>query len=157
MVSLISDINQMKTVLDQAIRNELISRIKTISESSKPQWGKMNVYQMLKHCTLADEMYLGKHKTDRVFIGRIFGKIALKKVLGDDSPLGKSTPTMPFMKIKEENGDIPAQKQGWIATINEYESYNGDFVHPFFGRMTEEQLGQMAYKHIDHHLRQFGA
>jgi len=149
--------SQMKTVLNPATRDELITRVNTITQNSKPLWGKMNVYQMLKHATLADEMYLGKHKTDRAFIGRIFGKIALKKVLGNDSPLAKGTPTMPFMKIKEENGDIPTQKQAWITTINEYETYKGNFIHPFFGRMTEEQLGQMAYKHIDHHLRQFGA
>jgi hypothetical protein len=30
-------------------------------------------------------------------------------------------------------------------------------VHPFFGRMTPEQIGYMLYKHTDHHLRQFNS
>ena len=148
----------MKTVFDKATRHQLIRRIESLNPNATAQWGKMNIYQMLKHCTLADEMYLGKHKTNRAFIGRIFGKMALKKVLGDDRPLSKSTPTMPFMKVKDESGDILAQKQQWITTINKYENHSGTgFIHPFFGRITKEQLGQMAYKHIDHHLRQFNA
>lgn len=32
-----------------------------------------------------------------------------------------------------------------------------DFMHPFFGKITREQIGYLAYKHDDHHLRQFNA
>ena len=52
----------MKTVLDKVTRDQLINRINSITKNSMPQWGKMNAYQMLKHCRLAEEMYLGKKK-----------------------------------------------------------------------------------------------
>ena len=148
----------MKSVLDQATRQELITRVKTISESSKPQWGQMNVYQMLKHAALADEMYLGEKQYDRVFLGRLLGKMILKKMLKDETPMERNAPTSPFFKIKEVEGDVTAGREKWIAVINRYEHYNKtEFVHWFFGKMTREQVGQFAYKHIDHHLRQFGA
>ncbi len=42
--------------------------------------GKMNIYQMLKHCTLCEEMYLGKTKHKRTLLGRLFGKMALNSL-----------------------------------------------------------------------------
>jgi hypothetical protein len=41
--------------------------------------------------------------------------------------------------------------------VEAYANYsNPGFVHDFFGKMTDEQIGIFAYKHADHHLRQFG-
>lgn len=70
----------MKTIFDTTTREDLIARIAAVNENSKAQWGKMNIYQMLKHCTLTEEMYLGKTRYERTFIGRLFGKMVLKKV-----------------------------------------------------------------------------
>jgi Protein of unknown function (DUF1569) len=116
----------------------------------------MNLFQMLKHCTLWEEMIQGKKQYKRMLLGRLFGQMALKKVLKDETPLGHSTPTLPELVIKERDGNIVAQKAEWIAKIEAYVHFsNRDFVHAFFGRMTEEQIGYFVYKHIDHHLRQF--
>ena len=147
----------MKTVLDQATRDELISRINTIDGDKTARWGKMNVYQMLKHCTLWDEWMHSAKKNKQAFVGMLFGKMALKSVLKDDSPLRHSTPTLPELRIKEQSGDIAAEKKKWISLIEQYAGYsNPGFVHTFFGKMTKDQVGQLAYKHTDHHLRQFG-
>jgi len=48
--------------------------------------GQMNIYQMLKHCTLYEEMLLGKKKFKQIFLGRLFGKIAMKELIGNESP-----------------------------------------------------------------------
>jgi hypothetical protein len=145
----------MKTVFDPSTRDELIRRINIVNEGSQASWGKMNTYQMLKHCTIWDEMALGKQRYKQSFIGKLFGKVALKKVLKDEAPLARNTPTVPTMKVTD-NGVVEIQKRIWIALLNEYEHFvEYDFIHPFFGRMTKEQIGQMAYKHADHHLRQF--
>ena len=147
----------MKTIFDQETRAKLIHRINTLNENSRAQWGKMNVYQMLKHCRLWEEMLMGKKKYKRVFIGRLFGKIALRMVLKDEKPMSRNAPTIPELKIKE-NGDVSSEKAKWIALIEEHTHFsNPDFVHPFFGKMTEEQIGYFAYKHTDHHLRQFNS
>lgn len=146
----------MKTIFDRSTREELIQRINKLNENSVGLWGKMNIFQMLKHCTLWQEMILGKKKYKQNFIGRLFGKLMLKNAVKDDTPMKRGTPTIPEFKNLEENGDVEAQKQEWISLIAEHAAFqNPDFVHPFFGKMTKEQIGYHAYKHIDHHLRQF--
>lgn len=150
----------MKTVFDSETRNELIKRIGLISENSVPLWGKMNICQMLKHCNTWDEYMLGLKKPvyKQGFIGKLFGKMALKKMTSDDRPLDKNTPTSKEFIIKDTGCDLAAEKSKWIAMIQQYQNYsNPDFIHIFFGKMTEEQIGILAYKHSDHHLRQFGA
>lgn len=147
----------MKTIFNPEIRDELIERISKLSGESNSQWGKMNVYQMLKHCTLWDEMMFGKKVYKRAFMGLLFGKMALKSVLKDETPLRRSTPTLPEFVVKEQTGDIEKEKTQWIANIKAYEKYPDiELIHPFFGKMKKEQIGIMVYKHTDHHLRQFG-
>lgn len=148
----------MKTIFDKSTRDALITRIDTLDENSKAQWGKMNIYQMLKHCVVCEEMYLGKKQYKRTLLGYLFGKIGLKKLLKDETPIEKNAPTDPAFKIKESNGDVAAEKKKWIALTEEYAHYpNKELVHWFFGPMTKEQVGYFVYKHTDHHLRQFGA
>ena len=147
----------MKTIFDKTTRDALIARINTLTENSTAQWGKMNVYQMLKHCTLWEEWIASNKKHKQQFIGRLFGKMALKNVLKDDAPLRRNTPTLSELRIKD-NGDVESEKKKWIALIEQNANFsNPDFVHSFFGKMTKEQVGQMAYKHTDHHLRQFNS
>lgn len=149
---------RMKTIFDPTVREALISRIGALNENNTAQWGKMNLYQMLKHCTAWDEWILGKQQVryKQAFIGKIFGKIGLRRMIQDEKPLDKNVPTTPAFKIKEKGGDIEGLKNTWAGLIQDYENYsNPDFIHDFFGKMTREQIGIMAYKHTDHHLRQF--
>jgi hypothetical protein len=146
----------MKTIFDKSTRDELIKRIDSLNENSTPQWGKMNVSQMLRHCTRWDEMALGKTKYKQSFLGKLFGKTALRDMMKDE-PMKKNLPTVPSFKIKN-NTDVAAEKRKWIQLLQEYEHFSNDgFIHPFFGAMTKENTGYVAYKHSDHHLRQFGA
>jgi hypothetical protein len=147
----------MKSILDAATRHEVIARISALDETSKPLWGKMNVYQMLRHCELCEQMYLGEKKYKQVFIGRLFGGMGLKRMLKDDKPMGRNAPTSSAFKVAEADGDVAAEKRKWIELISQYAHFSkNDFVHWFFGKMTREQVGQFVYKHSDHHLRQFG-
>ncbi|HEY4323212.1 MAG TPA: DUF1569 domain-containing protein [Mucilaginibacter sp.] len=147
----------MKTIFDKQTRDGLIDRINTLNENSTAQWGKMNVYQVIKHCRTFEEMTLGKRKYQQAFIGWLFGKMALKSLIKDEKPLKHNTPTIPDLKITGD-GNVSAEKSKWIALIKEYDNFsNHNFVHPFFGKMTKEQVGYLAYKHTDHHLRQFNS
>jgi Protein of unknown function (DUF1569) len=148
----------MKTIFDKETREELINRISLLNENNTAQWGKMNMYQMLKHCTLWDGWILDKResKYKQTFIGRIFGKMALKDMIKDESPLKRNVPTLAELKVVEKNGNAVSQKKIWSALIEDYTYYsNPNFIHSFFGKMTKEQIGYLAYKHTDHHLRQF--
>ena len=149
----------MKTIFDKVTRDELIVRIKSLNENSTANWGKMNFYQMLKHCTLYDEWILGKNNPvyKQVFIGRLFGKTALKDFVGDDNPLKRNMRTLNNLKVELSSGNAASEKLKWIDLVKEFENYsNPNFIHSFFGKMTKEQIGYLDYKHTDHHLRQFG-
>jgi hypothetical protein len=146
----------MKSIFDKTTRDELINRINSLTESSTAQWGKMTVAQMVKHCTQWDEMALGKKKYKQSFIGKLFGKVALKDMMKDE-PVKKNLPTVPSFKITE-NPDLAEEKKKWIQSLGEYTNFSNEgYIHPFFGAMTKENTGYMVYKHIDHHLRQFNS
>jgi hypothetical protein len=145
----------MKSIFDAKTRDELGDRINSLSENSAPKWGKMNVSQMMKHCTQWDEMALGKKKYKQSLIGKLFGRMALKDMMKDE-PVKKNLPTVPSFKIKEDC-DVAEEKKKWMRLLDEYRNFSNDgFIHPFVGAMTKENTGFMVYKHIDHHLRQFG-
>lgn len=150
----------MKNIFDAAARAELKMRIAALPIESEANWGEMNLFQMLRHCTENEKMLLRQKEFRRLFIGRLFGKIALKANLKDDAPLSKGSPTHPDLRIKGQ-GDVETEKNLWLKLVDTYstqapENYQ-DFIHPFFGKMNRQEVGRFAYKHIDHHLRQFGA
>lgn len=148
----------LKSVFEKSTREELIQRINALSQDSKANWGKMNIYQMLKHCSMWEEMVLNNKRYKRPFMGLLLGRFLLKNEL-TDKPMRPNNPTIPELMISEAYGDVEQEKSRWISKLRMYESYNSDssFIHPFFGKMTKEQIGYLAYKHNDHHLRQFGA
>lgn len=147
----------MKTIFHPEVQQELIGRINSLDQNSNRKWGKMTAYQMLKHCTMSEEMFLGKTPYKRLFIGRLFGSMSLKAILKNNDPMKQNQPTHPEMKITG-TGDFEAERMKWIELLNQYTSFsNPGFVHPFFGAMTKEEIGNYVYKHTDHHLRQFGS
>ena len=156
-ISLLNYTNRtMKTIFDKITRDELINRINMLNEDNSPEWGKMNAYQMVKHCAVYENMMLGKMPFKRVFLGYIFGKMALRSLIKDESPLKKNMPTVPGFIIKETTGDIATAKKDWIDLIEQYgHSSNQEITHPFFGKINKEQIGYLVYKHTDHHLKQF--
>lgn len=142
-------------MFDKKTREEVIERINMLDENSTAKWGVMTVYQMIKHCAMWEEMLLGKTKYKQSFLGRLVGKFALKDMMKDE-PVKHNLPTVPSFKMTG-NGDVAIAKAEWIALINEHSNQgNTGFMHPFFGQLTAEQAGCMDYKHVDHHLRQFG-
>lgn len=148
----------MKSIFDIQTREEILGRIDRLNEESKAQWGKMTVAQMIKHCALCEEYYHGNFAVNRSFLGRLVGKIAIRRMLKDDqSTLQKNAPTSLKFKVNDSIENVTAEKEKWKSLIEKYEGFDKDyFMHWFFGKMSKEQLGQFIYKHCDHHLRQFG-
>ena len=146
----------MKSIFDRPSREALIRRIHTLTENNKAQWGKMTVSQMVQHCIRFEEMIQGKRSCKRSLIGRVIGQWALKGFM-KESLLKRNMPTSPELVIKQVNVPL-TEKEQWIILLEEYECFDNHlFIHPFFGKMTKEQVGFLAYKHTDHHLRQFNA
>jgi hypothetical protein len=144
----------MKTLFDQNTRTDLVARVNRLSETSTPEWGQMTAYQMIKHCSKWEEMLLGKTLYKQSLLGKIVGKFALKDMMKDE-PVKRNLPTVPSFKITGE-GDFAAAKQEWMQLLAQHDQKAPEgFIHPFFGSLTTDQAGKMAYKHADHHLRQF--
>ncbi|MBN9297027.1 MAG: DUF1569 domain-containing protein [Filimonas sp.] len=147
----------MKTIFDETVRLDIIERINSLRADSKACWGKMDVAQMMKHCAMSDEAFLGKKTYKRIFIGRLLGGAIIKSILKDSQPLRQNQPTVPELRITEDANFI-TEKSWWISLVHEYGNFSNDnFIHPFFGKMTKKQVGELVYKHLDHHLRQFNA
>jgi len=150
----------MKSLFNLTDNNEIIARIERLSQSSKAEWGKMNVGQMLAHCQEPIKVAFGEAKTKRGLIGILFGKMAKKQLTGDDAPFKKSLPTAPTFVIKGDR-NFEEEKNKLVAYVKRFAEKGPEAIskdpHPFFGHMTVHEWNKLMMKHLDHHLRQFGA
>lgn len=149
----------MKNLFDKGAYSEITDRVNTITPESLPQWGKMNVAQMLAHCKEAFNVPLSDKKLPASFFGLLIGWI-FKNKLHNDEPWKKNLPTAPNFIITNER-DFEKEKQELTGLIDRFfqggPTRVGRFPHPVFGKFTGEQWGKAMYKHLDHHLRQFNA
>jgi len=148
----------MRTVFDDDVRLQLTGRLSKLTAESRPLWGKMSPAQMVKHCRLWEEMIHSNQLFRRPLIGRLIGPLILKKVL-QTPDFRKNSPTIPEMRVTGTDIDLNEERRRLITLVNSYPQYNwpdNSFIHPFFGKMTREQIGKLVYLHLDHHLKQFG-
>ena len=148
----------MKNLFDADAYNELLNRLNMLQPGSAPQWGKMDVAQMLAHCKVAFSVPLSEKKLPRLLLGRLVGWI-IKSKLYDDDPWKKNLPTSPAFIMKGPK-NFEAEKQELAEVLNQFHTAGPDSIskypHPFFGKFTLSQWGMSMYKHLDHHLQQFG-
>jgi hypothetical protein len=94
-----------------------------------------------------------------MFVGRIIGGMIKPKVLGNDEPMRRNSPTVKTLVIADER-DLRTEQERLCGLIDRFAATGpaGCTTHPhsFFGRMTPEEWAILMYKHLDHHLRQFG-
>lgn len=148
----------MKSLFEEPTRVEILNRIDSVSSQATPQWGAMNVSQMLCHCKRALEMAVGKLNPRRIFIGRLLGPL-FRSQYSNEKPFGQGTPTSVELTVKELP-DFELEKQRLKDLVIQF-SQGGEarvtqHPHPFFGALTAAEWGKGMYKHLDHHLRQFG-
>lgn len=149
----------MKTIFDKETRNELFERLGKLSARSERQWGKMTPSQMMEHTARVLEMAMSDAQpVKQVFIGKAIAWMFKKQFLGE-KPFGKNAPTGPDYKITNEP-EFERTRDRLEQLITKFhdrgaEGLDGN-VHPFFGPLTGKQWGETQYKHLDHHLRQFG-
>lgn len=146
----------MKSIFEENTYNEIKTRIENLNENSQANWGKMNVGQMTWHCQGPFNIILGKN--DFGMKPSWFAKLFFKKSLYNDKKWGKGLPTAKFLKTKEDK-DFNTEVTTLKALIDETYSHKERDEwkpHPAFGYFTKQQWGQMQYKHLDHHFRQFG-
>ncbi len=148
----------MKNLFNKETYDEICNRINALSANSQRQWGKMNAAQMLAHCKEAFKVPLSDKKMPRMLLGLLLGW-AIKKKLYNEEPWKKNLPTAPNFIIKDDR-DFEKEKKELMDMISAFHNGGpgnvGKFPHPMFGSFTSEQWGKSMYKHLDHHLMQFG-
>lgn len=149
----------MNDLFDPAVLEETIHRIESLQPDAERRWGKMNPAQMLAHCSAALEVAIGLKHPPRIFIGRIIGPLFKDSFFGD-APMKKNSPTDKSFIIADERDFF--KEQDCLITLVSRFSTGGDEActshpHSFFGRLAPREWSRGMYKHLDHHLKQFGA
>jgi Protein of unknown function (DUF1569) len=149
----------MKNIFNQLHSEEILNRIDKLNPNAKPHWGKMDVAQMLAHCSSFQDIAMGNSFPARDWLGRLIGSF-VKPIFYNDKPLAKNMSTIPTILIvdeKEFEKEKNKLKQKIITFQNNDSEKCKNHPHPFFGKLSSEQWGKGIYKHLDHHLKQFGA
>jgi hypothetical protein len=147
----------MKNIFTQTDNQEIINRINKLTSSSKPIWGKMTVDQMLSHCISPIDVSFGTVQLKIPFLMRMMGRL-MKKSWLDSPEFNKNTPTAKEF-IRKETYDFDATKAELIEKVKKLsEGFHVIklSIHPFWGKLNEADWNKLQWKHLDHHLRQFG-
>lgn len=149
----------MKNIFTKQITDEIIARIENLSSATQPIWGKMSVAQMLAHCCVTYEMvYTDKHPRPNAFT-RFMMKTLIKNIVTSEKPYVKNGRTARQFLIVEEK-EFELEKNRLIDFITKTQElgeqkFEGKESHSF-GKLTAKEWNNLFYKHLDHHLRQFG-
>ena len=150
----------MKNLYDTAAVDEVKVRIASLRPESPRQWGTMNAPQAMAHCAAGVELALGERLPPRVLVGRLLGWAIKPLALGNEAPMRRNTPTVPGLVVADER-NLERERERLVGLIDRFAAAGpaGCTRHPhsFFGRLTPEEWAVLMYKHLDHHLRQFGA
>ena len=149
----------MKNLFEAGRVEEVKQRIAKIKPDSPRQWGKMKPAQALEHCSRGVETALGDTMPPRVLIGRLLGWIVKPRLMGNDEPLRRNSPTAKSLVVQDER-DLETERARLVGLIDRFAAGGpaGCTKHPhaFFGPLTPDEWAILMYKHLDHHLRQFG-
>lgn len=149
---------RMKTLFEAPAVIEIKQRMFVLRPESERLWGKMNAAQALAHCSAAMEMALGDTSPRRVLIGRLLGPM-FKSVYSNEKPFQRKSPTHPSLIVSDQR-DLAKERQRLAGLIDRFSASGAEgcteHPHPFFGKLSSTEWATGMYKHLDHHLRQFG-
>lgn len=150
----------LPNIFEKETLDSIKHRINTLTNQTPAQWGKMNVAQMLAHCNVTYEMlFTDKHKKPNGFVKLMLKLFVKSKVVGETlyQKNGQTAPQFIIVDQKEFEKE-KARLIEYIDKVAELGStyFEGKESHSF-GPLTAKEWNNMFYKHLDHHLKQFGA
>lgn len=149
---------EVKNLFDQQTFEEIYQRLQNLTVQNERKWGKMTAAQMLTHCKEAYKVPLTSKPLKRNPISYIAW--LFRPLLYNAKPYRQGLPTAPNFIVKDDR-DFEKEKAEMLSITKAFHERGaagiGDRIHPIFGKMTAEQWGKSMWKHLDHHLRQFGA
>lgn len=149
----------METLFASGCVAELQQRLSRLQPDQSRRWGKMTLAQTLAHCSLGLEMASGEIRPPRALIGRILGPIVKPMALREGQAMRRNSPTAKELVV-EGDRNFEAERKRLSGLIDRFAAAGpaGCTAHPhaFFGSLTPGEWAVLMYKHLDHHLRQFG-
>lgn len=150
---------ELPNIFEDRVYQNMLARIHTLTPATQPQWGKMNVAQMLAHCSVTYEMqFTNKHKPPGAFLQWVLKKM-VKPNVTNTKPYKTGSRTAPQFIIADER-DFETEKSKLLAYLAQAHSLGQQHFeglkNPSFGTMTATEYANMFYKHLNHHLTQFG-
>lgn len=150
----------MKNMFDVSTAGEIKDRVARLRPESERQWGKMTAAQAMAHCARSVEWAVGDTRPSRAGLGlRIMGRMVKPMALGNDAPFRRNSPTAKELVVDDEC-NLAIERDRLCQLIDRFVAggSKGCTTHPhtFFGPLTPEEWATLMYKHLDHHLRQFG-
>ncbi|MEP7380852.1 MAG: DUF1569 domain-containing protein [Gemmatimonadota bacterium] len=150
----------MKNLHDPVRVTEIEARLLSLPSDAPRQWGKMTLPQAMAHMSIGFESALGDVLIKRVFIGRLIGGFVKRMVFADDAPMRRDSPTAPEF-IVTNAPDLERERARLLGLLHRFADGGPaactTHPHGFFGPLTPDEWAILMYKHMDHHLRQFGA
>lgn len=147
------------TIFEADHYNSLVGRIMSLTPQHPAVWGKMDVSQMLAHCKVGIARLLDDKPVKQSLMGKLISWMIIGGYL-NDKPMKRNTPTAPDMKIVDKRTfeDERAKLLFTLKQVHERgpEAVDGK-VSEFWGKLSAYEWGRIQYKHLDHHLQQFGA
>ena len=147
---------EVKNLFDLSVKQEIIGRINKLTAQTPRQWGKMNVSQMLAHVQMPIRIAFGTHQPKGSFLLRLIGPL-FKSKLWDEKPYKQSLPTDPTFVMTGTEKDFEKEKTELIDLVNNFNETSIQCErHPVFGKLNKHNWSKATWKHLDHHLKQFG-
>lgn len=147
---------EVKNLFDPVVKQEIIDRIHKLTPETKQLWGKMDVSQMLAHVQLPIRIAYGTHQPKGSFLLKLIGPL-FKSKLWDENPYRQSLPTDPTFVMTGSEKEFEKEKAAVLELIIKFSKENIPIDrHPVFGSLTKDNWSKATWKHLDHHLKQFG-
>lgn len=149
----------MKNLLNYQDREDILARLQKLGTTNQPRWGKLSVNQVVTHLT--DPFRVAIHEKSGTPQNTMFFNTWLGKAMYSFVPWPKGAPTDPSFLPgtgMTEPTEFERDKQILLLTIHRFVNYEEKTADsPVFGRMDKRAWGRLMWRHLDHHLRQFGA
>ena len=135
----------------------LNARIEALQPDAVRRWGRMDAAQMLAHVSVPLEQGLGKQQLPPEFAWPL--NVVVKWFVLRQKQFKPDLPTAKAFVVADRR-EFEREKARLVANLREIRARGlegGPWAsHTLFGRLTNDQWGTLTYKHLDHHLRQFG-
>ena len=147
----------MKSIWQDEATRELHGRVARLGWDAPAQWGKFTAPKMVCHLADSLKMAMGDLKVPSKKLPIRF--TPLKQLIIYVLPFPKGAPTAPALlaRAPQEWANDVADVQALLDRAASARTTVSWPEHPAFGKLSKKAWGVLIYRHMGHHLKQFGS